>query len=150
MRDTIRRRRKSFLTIFTQGGGVLFLFAFIGVLILTVLYTLPNLFSSVFPNKYVSPLAKTISLRDALEGNISTDEIKNQMKKTGFAIDSVAEYDNTYKVVLEKGREIIFSKKKPLKEQISSLQLISGRLTIEGKDFRQIDMRFDRPVITPK
>jgi len=51
---------------------------------------------------------------------------------------------------LSTGEEVLFSIKKPTAIQLSSLQLILSRLTIEGKGFTRIDLRFDHPVIQMK
>lgn len=51
-------------------------------------------------------------------------------------------------VLLENDSETIFSSSKPIEDQVSSLQRIESRLTIEGKAFKKIDFRFDNPVIS--
>lgn len=56
--------------------------------------------------------------------------------------------DGAILTTLKDGKEVVFSKDKPIELQVSSLQLIIGRLTIEGKQFNKIDFRFDNPVIT--
>lgn len=44
--------------------------------------------------------------------------------------------------------QVIVSLEKDLPTQIASLQLTIAHLTIEGKQFKQLDFRFDKPVLT--
>ena len=44
--------------------------------------------------------------------------------------------------------QVIVSLQKDLTLQIASLQLTIAHLTIEGKQFKQLDFRFDKPVLT--
>ncbi|MFH1186697.1 MAG: hypothetical protein V1697_00825 [Candidatus Levyibacteriota bacterium] len=55
--------------------------------------------------------------------------------------------DLSFYVDLNDGGQVIFSMKKKLKDQISSLQLILSRLTIEGKRLKKLDFRFNKPII---
>lgn len=51
-------------------------------------------------------------------------------------------------ITLKTGEQILFDETKKLDEQITSLQLIMRQLTIEGKRFTRIDLRFDNPVVS--
>lgn len=53
-------------------------------------------------------------------------------------------------VTLKSGEEVILSSQKPIAQQISSLQVIISRLTIEGKHFARLDLRFDKPIVVLK
>jgi hypothetical protein len=44
--------------------------------------------------------------------------------------------------------EVILSSKKDIGSQLSSLQLMLARLTIEGKKLKVLDFRFDNPVVS--
>lgn len=78
-------------------------------------------------------------------------EIKILMQQKNVPTVSIEQVsDTSYKVVLSEGEEVYLSSKKSLAEQISSLQRILSRLTIEGKHFVRLDVRFDKPVITLK
>lgn len=46
------------------------------------------------------------------------------------------------------GKQIIFSNSKDKNTQNYQLELIIKQFKIEGKDFKQIDLRFDKPIIT--
>ncbi len=91
-------------------------------------------------NYYFNPLLpyKTIS-NDKLEENLVDKKIsfKKISQENGFT-----------RVVLKDDSEIIFSTKKDIANQVSSLQLTLTRLTIEGKKLKSLDFRFDNPVIS--
>jgi hypothetical protein len=56
--------------------------------------------------------------------------------------------DGSFTVELRDGGELILSAKKDLDNQLSSLQLILSRLTIEGKKLKKLDFRYDNPVVS--
>jgi len=56
--------------------------------------------------------------------------------------------DLSYKVSIKDNGIVYISQKKDLTLQIDSLQLIINRLTIEGKRFKSLDFRFEKPVIS--
>ena len=69
------------------------------------------------------------------------------LDKKNISYESVEKLDGYYLVKIRDGGEVLISDKKDLTEQVSSLQLIVSRLKIEGKKFKRLDFRFDRPVI---
>lgn len=137
----IQRRNHQFS--FRKSIFLLILLFGISSIGITVFYTIPQ-------NHYISPLGSNFSTQQALGTEVTQDMIKEKLKKSRFSVKNSIDYDNGYLVTLSTDEKIIFSKNKPLEEQISSLQLISSRFTIEGKHFVQLDLRFDRPVIVPK
>lgn len=90
-------------------------------------------------NSIISPLAKTQSQNSNLESLLLKANIP-------FSNIQMAT-DSSYLVYLRDGGQINLSGKKKLDAQISSLQLILHRLTIEGKKFKSLDLRFEKPVI---
>lgn len=80
------------------------------------------------------------------------DGIKNltaKLKKNNISFASISSFsEGGFFIKLGAGEEIILSSQKNIDVQISSLQLILSRLTIEGKRFSRLDFRFDKPVIT--
>jgi hypothetical protein len=58
--------------------------------------------------------------------------------------------DETYIITLNDDEEALVTFKKDIHQQISSLQFILSRLTMEGKQFTRLDLRFDKPVIVAK
>lgn len=52
-----------------------------------------------------------------------------------------------YIISLNPKQQVILSRNKDLSGQISSLQIILPQLTMEGREFRTLDMRYNKPVI---
>ncbi|MBP9719152.1 MAG: hypothetical protein KBD46_01680 [Candidatus Levybacteria bacterium] len=146
--DGAKRRQKRF-----SRKRVLFfffgLFCFVGV-VACLAYTIPELSKYVTHQWYISPLASGFSFNQSGEHTMTEQLVKQKLKKAGFVVESIMSTDDSYKVVLKTGEKVTISQKKPLDIQISSLQLISSRFTIEGKHFVSLDLRFDRPVLVPK
>ncbi len=96
-----------------------------------------------FPKKalFISPLA--------LQKTTHKNEISDLLQESGIVFTSVENAeDSSYLVTLKDGEQVIISKNKNVQNQISSLQLILSRLTIEGKRFRSLDFRYDKPVVS--
>jgi cell division septal protein FtsQ len=89
----------------------------------------------------ISPLAKSKS------SALSNLESKLSQKKIPFA-SVVVNTNNSFTVKLLDGGEVILSSKKDIGSQLSSLQLMLTRLTIEGKKLKTLDFRFDNPVVS--
>jgi hypothetical protein len=58
--------------------------------------------------------------------------------------------DGSCIIKLTDGSLVIISSQKDINREISSLQFILKRLTMEGKEFTKLDLRFEKPVITFK
>lgn len=127
-------------------------FIFLGLtsILITIFYTIPNLSAYITHQWYISPLAQNFSLQEAVGSRVTEYTLKEKLKKKGFTAKKILQDDESYQVVLSTDQKVIFSKDKSLDMQISSLQLISSRFTIEGKDFVQLDLRFDRPILVSK
>ncbi|MEK7060919.1 MAG: hypothetical protein AAB931_00175 [Patescibacteria group bacterium] len=110
------------------------------MVLLFFLFFMFLIFTKFFNNSFLSPLAqhkiyKTNSIQDVLQKNNILFE------KIEIATDS------SYIVSLKDDGQVNISSKKDISSQISSLQLIISRLTIEGKKFKRLDLRFDKPII---
>ena len=73
--------------------------------------------------------------------------LKKTLGRNKIEFETITASGSSYIVQLKGGKNVIFSTQKGITEQISSLQFILTRLTMEGKLFRQLDLRFDKPVI---
>lgn len=83
-----------------------------------------------------------------LERKIGFDEeLERILKENNASFSSITASNSSYIVKLSKGEEVIFSPDKSVKTQVASLQLIQKRLTIEGKRFLKLDLRFTNPII---
>lgn len=54
---------------------------------------------------------------------------------------------SVYQITLSDGATVYINAEKNLSEQLSSLQRIASRLTMEGKKFVRLDLRYAKPVI---
>ncbi len=98
---------------------------------------------------YISPLPQYSAKQANATTNINTLEKLLKEKSISYAL--VSPYDeSSYLIHLSSGEEILFSSNKSLETQVSSLQLIISRLTIEGKRIIRLDFRFDKPVVTTR
>lgn len=103
---------------------------------------------------FASPIPTAlVSVKGAIfpSGNDTAMQIKILAKQKNIPVISITPFsDTSYKLVLLGEEEVYISSQKSLDEQISSLQLILSRLTIEGKHFATLDLRFDKPVVVFK
>ncbi len=140
-RRTIKKRRgrKIFFLI-----SIIFLF----FLIISSAVTVYIIFGQ---NKelFVSPQPRSRQLE--MLGDSGTKQLERALVKKGIAFESVTiSSESAYIIRLRTGEEILMSKTRGLKEQVSSLQVILPRLTMEDKRFTRLDLRFDKPVIVFK
>mgnify|MGYP001792667150 CR=1 FL=1 len=99
---------------------------------------------------FISPLPKSYNISAVREQNDAVDIIKKDLKGKNIEFGQVSNNGNYYKVILKDKSEVIFSKEKDIKGQIASLQFILTKLTMEGKLFVRLDLRYDKPVIKLK
>jgi cell division septal protein FtsQ len=121
-------------------GKIRLVFFILAILLILVL-GIEILYFNFVKVTVISPLAKSkVSRLVTLENELS----KNQIT---FSAAS-ANQDGSYTVKLLAGGEVILSSKKDIGSQLSSLQLMLSRLTIEGKKLKTLDFRFDNPVVS--
>lgn len=122
------------------------LLVFVLLLLFLILIAIFKLFLDLKIKKtiLVSPLP--ISKKE----NTSLENLKTLLSKKNISFSQVASSDSAIIVWLVGGEEVILAPNVSLEKQISSLQLILSRLTIEGKRFQRLDFRFDKPVISSK
>ncbi len=114
-------------------------------LFLTLLgfYFVPKILHS---QQFVSPLA-TVSKEQSPTADINALKDVLNSKNIPFSEVSLTD-EGAYLVILKGGQEVVFSKNKAFGLQVSSLQLVMSRLTIEGKRFTRLDFRFNNPIIS--
>lgn len=113
------------------------LFLLLSLLVIEFLY----LNFSFGRNTYISPIAK--------EQKSKIITLEKELEKSNISFKTVsANSDSSFTVHLIDGSVVILSSKKDIKSQVSSLQLILSRLTIEGKKLKSLDFRFDNPVVS--
>lgn len=90
---------------------------------------------------YINPLS--------INRNSSQYLFKEKLEKSNLGFTKIViNKDDSISATLKSGGSVIFSSKKDLSSQITSLQLILSRLTIEGKKLKTLDFRFDNPVVS--
>lgn len=112
---------------------------FLSALLILIEYLFLNFSFGRTP--YISPISKNqIS---------SIIDLEKMLEKSNILFKNVSNnYDGNLVVELSDGGLITFSQKKDLKNQISSLQLVLSRLTIEGKKLKSLDFRFNNPIVS--
>ncbi len=137
----IEKTRKKKKLIFFLTVILLMLIGGVGIFFY-ILFSHRPLFISPLPNNYKISLT-----RDKDDG---VELIKDGLKKKNIEFVDVVDNSNYYEISLKDKSVVIFSKEKDIKGQIASLQFILARLTMEGKLFVSLDLRYDKPVIKLK
>ena len=99
---------------------------------------------------YISPLSKKFSLNQAEKKDKNISQIDTFFREHHIEFSEISSSNSAYTITLKNGEYVILSSQKDLKAQLSSLQYILPRLTMEGKLFTRLDLRFDKPVIVFK
>lgn len=106
-------------------------------------------------SQFVSPVSVSsneyakIALRESLPSS-SLSGVEKLLLQNSISYNEVSTSDSAILIRLKEGEEIVMTSKKSITSQISSLQFILSRLTIEGKKFSHLDFRFERPIIVLK
>lgn len=90
---------------------------------------------------FVSPLSK-----DQTSINLKIEKILKEKKISYKSI--ITSPDLSFVIRLDKDHEVIIDSNKDIDSQLSSLQLILTQLKIEGKTFKRLDFRFQKPIIS--
>lgn len=99
---------------------------------------------------YISPIPKMLLSASKSGSSNLKNNIEMLLKAQNISYQSVNLEKNAYVVTLKNDEKIFLDTKKSLDSQISSLQLLISRLTIEGKHFKTLDFRYNKPVIMLK
>jgi hypothetical protein len=138
----VRREQKAKLTLF----GVAVAAFFVTLIVLVVMF--------VRPEGLVSPLGaleRKAVLAEAKKANQDTKKIQSYLKKEKIAYATIDRLsDSSYSVSLKSGEKVYLSDDKDILKQLTSLQLILARLTMEGKQALRLDFRYDKPVVVLK
>lgn len=116
-------------------GGVLF-----------GLYNFKDILMTQIGIKKQEPIAIPV-----VAGNQIVD-IEDELRKQGFRFDEVKRSSSSariYTTITDKNDKItiVFSSERDIEWQVSSLQSILSRLTIEKKRPTLIDLRFNKPIV---
>jgi cell division septal protein FtsQ len=78
------------------------------------------------------------------------NELQTGLEKDQITYTSLTKENDSYILTLQDGGKVTFSSQKDIMTQIASLQYILSHLTMEGRQFSSLDLRFDQPVIVIK
>ena len=121
------------------------------LILITILFI--GIISTLFAYLYINSYIGTYGFISPLSQNKETllVKVEEELEKQNISFGKVSSNsDGSLSVKLKNESEIIFSSKKDVKSQITSLQLMLSRLTIEGKKLKSLDFRFDNPVVSFK
>lgn len=79
--------------------------------------------------------------------DVDSSKIGSLLSNASISFSSISFTRGYFDIELVDGGRIYISSKKDPVSQVSSLQAILKQLTINGKGFKLIDFRFDKPVI---
>lgn len=130
----------------TQAGIILF----ISILIPPIVGFLIMLFyTNYHKQQLIRPIPVNMLGNNAISNTLETaDIIKKKLAKARIPLKDIQEAsDSAFLVTLEDDSLVVMTDKKNIDEQVSSLQVIHDRLTMEGKRFKRLDLRFDRPIL---
>lgn len=96
---------------------------------------------------FVSPLPASYKINASNEADKSKLALESQLRAKKISFTKVTRASDFFIVQLENKSTVIISRNKDTAPQLASLQFILTRLTMEGKAFRELDLRFDKPVI---
>lgn len=134
-----RKQKRIQKKLFLFGGFGLFLILCLTGFFIFTTFVMPQAL-------FVSPLSANASNGDK---SMTKDQVKKLISDRRIGVDSVVVTpDSTFLVKLTDKGEVLLSPDKDMTQQVASLQVILTRLTMEGKRFKRLDMRFDKPVIS--
>ncbi|GIW61597.1 MAG: hypothetical protein KatS3mg089_0449 [Patescibacteria group bacterium] len=97
---------------------------------------------------FISPLPVVGSPLPSNEDQYFKKTIQTKLKEYAIPYESISiPRKSLFIIKLSDGGEVVLTSRKDLIPQLSSLQVIYSRLTMEGKKFRRLDMRYDKPII---
>jgi hypothetical protein len=99
---------------------------------------------------YISPLPPNYKIDSVSDKDKKFKLLKDKLREGKIEYEKITAYDKYFIVEMEDESRVFVSSQKDLIPQISSLQFILSRLTMEGKAVRELDLRFDKPVIQLK
>lgn len=139
LKQTIIRRKSNKIIKIIKNFLIIFTICFL-ILLLIFLLNLNN-------KQIINPVSKIyLNLENKLNNN--ENQVYFLMKKNNITYKSIKKTDFGYEIILANNSLVLLSNQKDLKSQIASLQLIQSHFTIEGKTIKNIDFRFNEPVVS--
>lgn len=130
-----KRRKKRIKKLIFFSGALL-----IGLFLLGLYFLYPFFQNSISSQK---------SVKSAFVTAVSVENVKAELsdKKIPYTKVEYADVGETYKVTL-RGEEVVkLSGSKDIEIQVSTLQRLLRKLTIDNRQAKQIDLRYAKPVV---
>lgn len=97
---------------------------------------------------FTSPLPMFMSWGTGTTKEDTQKSIGKILKEKSIKFTTVKkESQDRYSIQLQDNGQVFINPEKGVAEQLSSLQVVLSRLTMEGKKFKRLDLTYDRPVI---
>lgn len=97
---------------------------------------------------FMSPLPLFSAFGGSDDKDISKETIIQYLKNQQISYSHLKQPGKTiYQVTLVNNGDVFLTTEKDIPEQLASLQRIVSRLTMEGKKFSRLDLRYDKPII---
>jgi len=96
---------------------------------------------------YISPIPKNVLGKEISIRDNELTLIEDKLQELKLEVEDINVSQDRYLIKLKNKSEIIISTERNIQKQLSSLQFILTRLTMESRAFNQLDFRFDKPVI---
>ncbi|MBI2613640.1 MAG: hypothetical protein HYW62_02615 [Candidatus Levybacteria bacterium] len=110
------------------------------LIVLGFLFFLANLFFQTKSSSFISPLGTS---------NVDKSKVEKILKDNNIAFSGIVVLeDASYGISIPNNGQVRLSSQKNINKQVASLQRILRELTIEGKPFKNIDFRFEEPIIS--
>lgn len=98
-------------------------------------------------DRLVSPLPQGVFRLLPRTENQKETEIKTFLKDHDLVTDTIKRSSDSAIIVTLKDNGDVYLSDERYREELPSLQRIVSQLTMEGKRFKRLDLRFERPII---
>ena len=103
------------------------------------------------PDPVISPIPLSFQGKRPALDDSSVIALKKMLSKYEISYDQIyTTKEGDYIIKLNPDGEVLLNQNAALEQNISSLQLVLARITMEGKRFSRLDFRFEKPVIVFK
>jgi cell division septal protein FtsQ len=135
------RKRKRFVKkiIFFSSAGLLVIIMLAGYAYYQLVYR--------FEKAKIPPPIFVAKISQPDQSDVLEQELANDLNNKQISYTNIKNQDGEYIVTLQDNSKVTFSSQKDIMAQIASLQYILSHLTMEGRQFSSLDLRFDQPVI---
>jgi len=141
-----RRRTKKVQAVYVKKLIILVCSGTVGLIVLG--FALFFYFSFFFTPELLRPIPAQVQSATISVEQENIQEIQRKLYAADIESDEITHLpDGNYSIKLTENGEVILSQSRNISTQIASLQVIMQRLTMEGRRFAKLDLRFDKPVI---